>query len=79
MSGKNVALRKEVIETLDLEKRSDESYSDVILRLARGGRPLLTVLEALERLAPVADDELTRRVREIRRTSRQDRPRRARL
>jgi predicted CopG family antitoxin len=79
MPGKNVALRKEVVEVLDREKRPGESYSDVVLRLARGGRPLLSVVEALESLSPVEDDQLTQRVREIRRAAREEKPRRATL
>jgi predicted CopG family antitoxin len=79
MPGKNVALRKEVVDLLDREKRSGESYSDIVLRLARGGRPLLSVVEALEALPPVEDDQLTRHVQQVRRAARRDKPRRASL
>lgn len=79
MPGKNVALRSEVIEKLDREKLRGESYSDVIMRLTSGRRPMREVVEALERMGPVKDDGLTRRVQEIRRASRKDKHREAKF
>lgn len=78
MAGKNVALREEVVDLLDREKHEGESYSDVILRLAKG-RSLTSVVEALERRGFVEDDSLTRRVQEIRRAQRVEPRRRPRL
>ena len=72
-----MALRAEVIDLLDREKRPNESYSDVIVRLAKPPRSLLSLVEFIEGLPPVEDDELTRRVVQIRKRSRRDRPRRA--
>lgn len=34
MSSKNISIREEAYETLSARKRDDESFSDVILRLA---------------------------------------------
>lgn len=66
MSSKNVALRAEVVEILDRAKRPGESYSDVILRLAPRRRPFEEILEELRREGEIGNDELDRRLREIR-------------
>ncbi len=69
MMGKNVALRAEVIELLDRTKRSEESYSDVIVRLAAAGPKRSSLLEMIRniRVPPGDTSDLTARVREIRR------------
>jgi len=67
MASKNVALRKEAVERLDLLKRSDESYSDVILRVVPPRRSLEEVLEFLKAHPIEGPDTLTPRIREIRR------------
>ena len=74
MPGKNVALRREVVDLLDREKAHGESYSDVVLRLAARPRTLESLVAALEQLPPVRDDELTRRLAAIRRSGRKDYP-----
>jgi len=77
--GKNVALRREAVDLLDREKRPGESYSDVVLRLAKGRSPLLDLVESLRRLPPVKDHDLDRRIRALRRKERSRPPRRADL
>lgn len=79
MPGKNVALRREAVELLDREKRPGESYSDVVLRLAKGQSPMLDLVESLRRFPPVKDDELDRRIHAWRRRERSRPPRRADL
>ena len=67
MAAKNVALRSEAIKILDREKRSGESYSDVIVRLAAKKRSLGEALEELSHM-PVEDSpDFERRLVEIRR------------
>ncbi len=70
MPGKNVALRREVVDLLDREKRSHESYSDVVLRLADRSGALQALADNLEARTPVADDDLDRRLRAIRKDGR---------
>jgi predicted CopG family antitoxin len=74
--GKNVALSREAIGMLDREKRPGESYSDVVLRLARQPRPLSALVDALEALGPEPDDALGDRIREMRARERRQIPRR---
>ncbi len=70
MPGKNVALRREVVELLDREKRPEESYSDVVLRLADRNGSLAALADTLDGLGPVKDDALDRRLSAIRRDNR---------
>ncbi len=79
MPGKNVALRREAVDLLDREKRPGESYSDVVLRLAKGRSPILDLVESLRRFPPVKDDDLDRRVHAMRRRERAKPPRRVEL
>jgi predicted CopG family antitoxin len=79
MAGKNIALSGAVVKLLDDAKRKGESYSDVVLRLARGPRPMGETLEFLKSLEPVEDDSLDKIVHEIRQASRNAKPRRARF
>lgn len=60
MGSKNISVREDVYRTLKREKRADESFSDVIERLARGGEedhPLFDLVGTL-------DDEEAARVRD---------------
>lgn len=50
MGSKNISVREDVYRTLKREKRDDESFSDVIERLARGDdeHPLFGLVGTLD-------------------------------
>jgi len=78
MASKNISLRRDVYEKLRVEKSPDESFTDVIERLLRSGRPPLTrfsgtisedtarrMEDALETLSEMEGGEIARLSEEL--------------
>ncbi len=78
MASKNISLRRDVYEKLRVEKRPDESFTDVIDRLLRWGKPPLTrfsgtiseatarrMEDALETLSEVEKSEIAKLSEEL--------------
>ena len=79
MASKNISIKKSVYEKLRTEKRPEESFTDVIDRLLKSGKPPLTrfsgaiseetarrMEDALEELSEIDSGEVSRLSEETR-------------